>query len=286
MSESLKGSTIKAQLQWASELLYQVSCSSRLDAEVLLAHCLERDRSYLMTWPERELDESELACYRELVRRRLRPEPVAYLIGSREFYSLQLDTTPATLVPRPETEMLVEAVLDAAAGQRAPKILELGTGTGAIALAIKKHCPNCRVTATDFAADALLVAQGNARKLGIEVEFLHSDWFRSIGAGDRFDVIVSNPPYIAEHDPYLGQGDLPAEPRHALCSGETGLEALEVIASAAPGFLEPGGLLVLEHGWDQGAEVSDLLRKSGFEGVETRKDFNDLQRMTLGRLPA
>ncbi len=279
--------SIKAQLQWAAGLLYQISCSARLDAELLLAHCLERDRSYLMTWPEHELDARQLACFRELIRRRLRPEPVAYLVGSREFFSMQLRTTPATLVPRPETEMLVEAVLAELGGlacnRPQPRVLELGTGTGAIALAIKQQMPACHLVATDIDEGALQVATENAGILHLDVEFLRSDWFGALAPEMRFDVIVSNPPYIAVSDPYLSQGDLPAEPRHALCSGETGLEALQVIVAGAPARLVAGGLLVLEHGWDQGPAVAELMTRAGFSQVRTERDFNELPRMTSGR---
>ncbi len=275
--------SIRAQLQWAAGLLYQISCSSRLDAELLLAHCLQRDRSYLMTWPERELDETQLACFHELIRRRLRPEPVAYLVGSREFFSMQLRTTSATLVPRPETEMLVEAVLSELDGCEQPRVLELGTGTGAIALALKQQLPACRVIATDIDEDALQVARENADTLRLDVGFMRSDWFGALTPEMRFDVIVSNPPYIAASDPYLSQGDLPAEPRHALCSGETGLEALQVIVAGASARLIAGGLLVLEHGWDQGPAVAELMTRAGFLQVRTERDFNELPRMTSGR---
>ncbi len=274
--------TIRQQLAWATALFEAISDSARLDSEILLAHCLAQNRSYLMTWPERELAAGQLECFHALVQRRLEPQPVAYLVGSREFYSLQLETTPATLVPRPETELLVEKTLQLVAAIQSPSILELGTGTGAIALALKTHCPDCRVSATDFNHETLEVARRNADQHHLQVEFLQSDWYQSLAADQRYDLIVSNPPYIAANDPYLSSGDLPAEPRHALCSGDSGLEALEIIIHGAGDHLHPGGWLVLEHGYDQQQEVQRLLSGQGFDQVETFNDFNDLPRVSLG----
>ncbi len=274
--------TIRQQLAWATALFEAISDSARLDSEILLAHCLKRDRSYLMTWPERELDAGHIDCFHSLVQRRLEPQPVAYLVGSREFYSLQLETTPTTLVPRPETELLVEKSLQLLASKQSPSILELGTGTGAIALALKQHCADCRLTATDINAETLEVARRNATKHGLEVEFIQSDWYRSLDPDHGYDLIVSNPPYIAANDPYLSNGDLPAEPRNALCSGESGLEALEVIIRGAVDHLQPGGWLVLEHGYDQQQQVQQLLLGQGFDLVETFHDFNNLPRVSVG----
>lgn len=279
------GESIRQQLDWASGVLNTHSCSSRLDSEILLAHCLGRDRAYLMTWPERELEPQQLDCFRDLVRKRLQPQPVAYLIGSREFYSMMLKTTPDTLVPRPETELLVEKTLELSHEMEQPKILELGTGTGAIVLAIKQHCPGCRVTATDISEQALQVARENAESFRLEVDFLLSDWYQAIPP-QRYDLIVSNPPYIAAADPYLGQGDLPAEPQQALCSGESGLEALQVIIDGASDYLGKDGWIVLEHGWDQAEPVREMLQSNGFSHVQLIKDFNQLPRLTRAQLAA
>jgi release factor glutamine methyltransferase len=275
---------IDEQLRWASDVLYAISCSARLDSEVLLAHCLDKDRSYLLTWPEKELTGEQLACFRELVRRRLKPEPVAYLVGGREFYSMMFETTPATLVPRPETELLVEVVLERIRPIPGARVLELGTGTGAIALAIRRHHADCRVTATDISEQALAVARRNTDRFGLDVDYLVSDWYRSIPRQATYDVIVSNPPYIAETDPCLSQGDLPAEPFHALCSGHTGLEALEVIIRGAGAHLKTGGMLAVEHGFDQQQQVQALFRERGFGDIQTRRDFNDLPRVSSGIL--
>lgn len=277
------GNSIQQQLQWASGVLQHITCSARLDSEILLAYCLQKERSYLMTWPEMELTQAQLECFQEMIRKRLQPQPIAYLIGEREFYSLTLKTTPATLVPRPETEMLVDKVLDLIANIQQPEILELGTGTGAIALSIKQHAPSSKVLATDISQDALDIAIENAQQHHLDVEFVLSDWLHSINTNLRFDVIVSNPPYIANHDPYLSQGDLPAEPRLALTSGDDGMQALSQIILQARRFLKPSGWLVLEHGYDQLQAVSQLLQQQGYTGVQTLRDFNQLPRMTVAQ---
>ncbi len=278
----MKSSSIQQQLERASAILYSISCNARLDSEVLLAHCLGKPRSYLMTWPERELDDQQLACFNELIRRRLQPQPVAYLVGQREFYSMDFNTTPDTLVPRPETEMLVDFCLEKIDAIESPELLELGTGTGAIALALKQHAPECRIIANDVSPATLAVAESNARRHRLKVEFQLSDWYRQV-PDQLFDIIVSNPPYIAADDPYLRQGDLPAEPQQALCSGESGLEALEIIIAQAPDFLKPVGWIVLEHGYDQQQAVQQRLQQAGFTDIQTHRDFNDLPRMTVAR---
>lgn len=198
---------------------------------------------------------------------------------------MPLITTPDTLVPRPETELLVDTVLELTEGMAVADILELGTGTGAISLAIKKHNPASQLCATDFSSAALEVAKSNAQKFALDIRFILSDWYQAVAADAQFDVIVSNPPYIAADDPYLTQGDLPAEPMQALSSGESGLEALEIIIPGAFDHLGPGGYLVLEHGFEQAPTVTKLFAKMGFEAIQTRLDFNDLERMTMGRKP-
>jgi release factor glutamine methyltransferase len=279
------GNSIQQQLKWASGVLEHITCSARLDSEILLAFCLQKERSYLMTWPEKELTQAQQECFQELIRKRLQPQPVAYLTGEREFYSLTLKTTPATLVPRPETEMLVDKVLELTGYIAQPEILELGTGTGAIALSIKQHSPKSKILATDVSQAALDVAQENAAQHHLDVEFILSDWFEGVNQQRRFDVIVSNPPYIANHDPYLSQGDLPAEPLLALTSGDDGLQALTRIITTATLFLNPGGWLVLEHGYDQQQSVSNLLKNQGYMQVETLVDFNQLPRMSVAQRP-
>ena len=277
------GHSIRQQLDWAAGILESISCSARLDSEVLLAHCLQKNRSYLMTWPERELDQLQLSCFQELVRRRLQPLPIAYLVGEKEFYSLTLKTTPATLVPRPETEMLVDKVLQMTQTITTPRILELGTGTGAIALSIKQHSAGSEILATDVSTEALQVARENAQTHQLDIDFRLSDWFSEIEPEPCFDVIVSNPPYIDELDPYLSQGDLPAEPRQALVSADHGMQALTEIIAKGKGYLKPGGWLVLEHGYDQREPVNQLLSAHGYVQVETFQDFNQLPRMSIGQ---
>ncbi len=279
------GNSIRQQLQWATGVLESITCSARLDSEILLAFCLQKERSYLMTWPELELTQQQLECFQGLIRKRLQPQPIAYLIGEKEFYSLTLKTTAATLVPRPETEMLVDKVLELTGNIAEPEILELGTGTGAIALSIKQHSPKSKILATDVSQAALDVAQVNAAQHHLDVEFILSDWFQGVNQQRRFDVIVSNPPYIANHDPYLSQGDLPAEPQLALTSGDDGLQALTRIITSADLFLKPGGWLVLEHGYDQQQSVNNLFQNQGYAQVETLVDFNQLPRMSVAQRP-
>ncbi|MCP4078139.1 MAG: peptide chain release factor N(5)-glutamine methyltransferase [Gammaproteobacteria bacterium] len=273
--------SIKKQLEWATKNLFSISCSAGLDSEVLLAFCLNKNRSYLLTWPEKELTAEQLECFREIIKKRLQPQPVAYLTGSREFYSMELNTTPDTLVPRPETELIVDTVLDLLADLDSPQILEMGTGTGAIALALKKYKPKSNVLATDFSQGALDVARSNATKHDLTISFEESNWYQHVPER-KFDVIVSNPPYIAEDDPYLSQGDLPAEPIMALSSGETGLEALEVIIQDASSYLNKDGWIVLEHGYNQQQQVVEMLEKYGFNSIKTLTDYNDLPRVSLG----
>lgn len=279
-----EASTIRALLDWVEDELGEMSESPRLDGEILLSHCLQKDRSYLFTWPDRTITAEQKDCFQDLVNRRLEPQPIAYLLGQREFYSLTLKTTPATLVPRPETELLVDTALDLIKGISRPCLLDLGTGTGAIPLAIKHQRPDASLLAVDVSEQALDVARTNSADLKLKVEFRLSDWFDAI---DRemdgpFDLIASNPPYIAEQDPYLLQGDLPAEPLLALTSGPKGLDALIGIINDAPRFLKSGGWLILEHGYDQGEAVRHLMNGK-YTGVRTLQDFNGLDRLTCGQ---
>lgn len=254
----------------------------RADAEPLLLHVLERDRAWLFAHAGDPLSDALVARFHALVQRRADGEPVAYLTGRRGFWTLDLAVSPATLIPRPETELLVELVLarlDQAPGRR---VADLGTGSGAIALAIASERPRAVVIATDVSADALGVARGNAAAHGLgNVEFRHGSWLQPL-AGERFDLIASNPPYIAAEDPHLGQGDLRYEPASALASGVDGLDDIRVIVGAAPVHLSPGGWLLFEHGWDQGGAVAGLLRERGFGRVATHRDLEGRDRVTLG----
>ncbi|UYB51521.1 peptide chain release factor N(5)-glutamine methyltransferase [Xanthomonas sp. AM6] len=270
------------------ESLLRDACAQieRADAEALLLHALQRDRAWLFAHARDPLPAAAAQGFGELLARRAQGEPVAYLTGRRGFWTLDLAVGPATLIPRADTERLVELALerlDPAPGRR---IADLGTGSGAIALALASERPQAQVLATDLSEAALAVAQANARAHGLDnVAFAHGSWLAPL-AGQRFDLIASNPPYIAAGDPHLAQGDLRYEPASALASGADGLDDIRRIAAAAPAHLLPGGWLLLEHGWDQGAAVRALLAAAGFGDVATHQDLEARDRVTLGRRPA
>lgn len=257
------------------------------DAELLLAHVLDRPRGWLYAHAEVAVEEADAARFRALVARRERGEPVAYLTGRRGFWTFELAVTPDTLVPRPETETLVEAALARLPADAHACVADLGTGSGAIALAIAGERPHARVVATDRSAAALAVARANARMLGIRnVAFREGDWYAALGGGDGpFDLVASNPPYVAGDDPHLAQGDLRYEPRGALTPGGDGLDAIRILVAGAPAHLRPGGWLLLEHGYDQGAAVRALLGAVGFVEVATLQDLEGRDRVGLGRWP-
>ena len=255
------------------------------DAEALLCHVLDRPRSWLYAHGDDELDEAGATAFDALLARRRGGMPVAYLTGRRGFWRFDLNVGPATLIPRPETELLVELALERMPSDRPLRVADLGTGTGAIALALALERPGAEVIATDASDAALEVAAGNAGMLGVgNVTFRHGDWLAPL-AGERFDLIASNPPYIAEGDPHLARGDLRFEPPTALASGVDGLDAIRVIAADAPAHLVPGGWLLVEHGFDQGPPVRALLEAAGFEAVATATDLEHRDRVTLGRRP-
>jgi len=259
--------------------------SPRLDAELLLACALDRERSHLHAWPEAAPPAEVQARFRELLQRRVRGEPVAYLLGRREFWSLTLAVTPATLIPRPETETLVMLALQRVAPDSEAIVADLGTGSGAVALAIASERPRCRVIATDISGDALAVAAANAQRLGLSnVEFRRGDWCAAL-PDIAFDLIVSNPPYIAEQDAHLTRGDVRHEPRAALAAGPQGMDALRCIARCAVTRLQPGGWLLLEHGYDQAQPATRLLREHGYEMVRDDPDDAGLARVVSGRRP-
>ena len=254
------------------------------DAELLLAQALGRSRTWLLAHADDVVAPGDAARFLALVERRAAGEPVAYLTGSRGFWTLDLAVTPATLVPRPETELLVELALARIPLDADTHVADLGTGSGAIALALAKERPRARVVATDASVEALDVARENAKRNGIgNVEFRHGDWLQPL-AGETFDLIASNPPYIALGDPHLGEGDLRFEPPTALSSGIDGLDAIRVIVRHAPAYLCAGGWLLLEHGWEQGEAVCALLRDAGFVEIATERDLEGRDRVTLGRL--
>jgi len=254
------------------------------DAELLLAHALGRSRSWLYAHRDDPVDPADAERFRALVARRAAGEPVAYLTGRRGFWSFDLRVTPDTLIPRPETELLVELALARIPPEaQAPRLADLGTGSGAIALALAHERPRARVVAVDLRPGALEVARANAAELGLpNVEFRQGHWLAPL-AGERFDLIASNPPYIAEGDPHLD--DLRHEPAPALSSGHDGLDAIRTIAREAPAHLVTGGWLLLEHGWDQGDAVRGILVAAGFTEVMTDRDLEDRDRVTCGRWP-
>ncbi|BDU15689.1 peptide chain release factor N(5)-glutamine methyltransferase [Lysobacter auxotrophicus] len=256
---------------------------ARAEADRLLAHALGVGPTWLYTHRDDVPAPDQVAAFQGLVDRRVAGEPVAYLLGRRGFWRFDLAVTPATLIPRPETERLVELALERLPENTPSRVADLGTGTGAIALAIAYERPLAHVVATDASAPALLVARGNAQALGLtRVEFREGDWLVPL-AGERFDLIASNPPYIADDDAHLSQGDLRFEPASALASGADGLDDIRRIAADAPAHLNDGGWLLVEHGWDQGPVVRAIFERAGFEQVETAQDWEQRDRVTLGR---
>jgi len=256
--------------------------SARIEVQCLLQAALQVNRAYLLSHPEQSLSDEQATVFCALYERRLNGEPIAYLLGEREFYGLTFKVNPATLIPRPETELLVELALQRIPQQGAFDVLDLGTGSGAIALSIAHVRPDATVVAVDASQDALEVARENARRLNVSnVNFLHSDWFSALG-GKCFDLIVANPPYIPAGDKHPEQGDLRFEPRGALVSGTDGLHDIRRICAQAKAHLKPGGWLLLEHGYDQAEQVRALLREANFAGLISAHDLAGLERVSGG----
>jgi len=278
MSES---ATVGGLLARARERLAGFD-SARLDAEVLLCHVLDRPRAWLFAHGDDTTREAERARFLALLERRADGEPVAYLVGHREFWSLPFEVTPDVLIPRPDTELLVEAALARLPADRPARVADLGTGSGAIAVAIAHERPLCEVHATELDAAALAVARRNGADLaGGRVVFHRGSWLEPLAG--RFDVIVSNPPYIAAGDPHLSAGDCRFEPAAALTPGGDGLAAIREIALEALEYLEPEGWLLLEHGYEQGTAVRAILEENGYRRIETLEDLAGIDRLTLGR---
>lgn len=282
MTEFGAPTTLGAALAEAARALQATSSSPRLDAELLLVHASGATRAEVLAYPERSLPEAARNALTGLIERRRNGEPIAYLLGTREFWSLPLKVTPAVLIPRPETELLVEQALRHIPQDAAWTVADIGTGSGAVALAIAHERPRCRVIATDTALDALEVARHNARSLKItNVEFRRGEWLAPL-ADEQFEIIVSNPPYVRADDPHLQEGDVRFEPRAALVAGADGLDAIRHISAAALAFLRAGGWLLLEHGYDQGSATRDLLAR-GFLDVTSHLDLAGRERITEGR---
>lgn len=264
-------------LVWAKFLL-STSDSALLDAQVLLAHVLEKETVYLMTWPERDLSAEHKAAFESLVEQRINGVPVAHLTGTREFWSLSLKVNDSTLIPRPDTEILVETALTSITPQSS--VLDLGTGTGAIILAIASELPNTSCYAVDFNADAVKLAQENATLLNINnVNFKQSNWFENVEGS--FDLIVSNPPYIDENDLHLKQGDVRFEPLSALVASDNGLSDIRLIVEQARNYLNANGCLMIEHGFEQAAAVQKILNSFTYKEVKTIKDYGGNDRITI-----
>lgn len=258
--------------------------SPRRDAEILLGHVTGKARTYILAFGETELTADQLARLEVLLARRKTGEPVAHLVGEREFWSLPLYVSAATLIPRPDTECLVEQAL-ARLPVAPARILDLGTGTGAIALALASERPDCQVTAVDVMPDAVALAQRNLERLALpNVTVLHSSWFTAL-ADQQFEMIVSNPPYIDEADPHLAEGDVRFEPLSALVAADHGLADLSHIITQSRHHLVSGGWLLLEHGWTQGEAVRTLFLQAGYDQVETCRDYGGNERLTAGKLP-
>jgi release factor glutamine methyltransferase len=271
-------------LAQARVVLAASPASARLDAEVLLAHVLGTSRARLHGWPDDPVAMDQAARYRRLIERRARGEPVAYLTGVREFWSLTLEVSPRTLIPRPETEQLVAVALGFIADDTALTVADLGTGSGAVAAAIASERPACRVIASDACAQALAVAARNIARHGLDnISLRHGHWCETL-AGERCALIVCNPPYVASTDPHLGRGDLRFEPRLALAAGPDGLDAIRAIVACARAHLLPGGALVLEHGHDQGPAVREIFHRHAYRNIRGYADLGGKDRVVSGAL--
>ncbi len=275
--------TIRRYLEDGAALLSYVSDCPRLEAESLLAYLMKKPRSHLLAWPEKELDFPVAKGFEVLLRRRFSGEPVAYITGVREFWSMPLRVNRNVLIPRPETELLVEKVLEYLPERKGASILDLGTGSGNIALALARERPDARITAVEISKPALKVARLNAKMLHIDtVDFREGFWFEPV-SGMRFDVIVSNPPYVEEGDEHLIEGDVRFEPENALLGGTDGLSSFRSIIDQAFTFLEPDGWLMFEHGYDQALRVHRLLRAMRYFNIHTFRDDGGRDRVTIAQ---
>lgn len=275
---------IQQAIQLASQNLSETSPSALLDAQVLLSLVLQCNSAHLAAWPEKEISEEQESLYQQLIRQRLQGLPVAHLTGQREFWSLDFAVNDSTLIPRPETETLIEYILTGFSHREDIKLLDMGTGTGAIAISIAKEKPAWTITACDVSEEAIKLArQNSAHHQTGNISFIQSDWFKNITATD-FDIIVSNPPYIASDDPHLRQGDVRFEPLSALTSGPEGMDDIEYLCSHAAEHLNIDGWLIIEHGYNQAQQVSDCFAKNGFREIEQQRDLSGHTRMTAAHI--
>ena len=265
-------------------MLREVTDSARLDAELLIAHVLDIPRTQFITQPDTHIATSQLDEIQEYLHKRQQGYPVAYLIGNQHFWDVELTVTPDTLIPRPETEMLVETALTMFEAEQPIQLADLGTGSGAIAIAIAKARPKWQVLATDRYEPTLAIAQQNAAHYQLDnIHFLQSDWFTKFEQDARFEMIISNPPYVAEQDPHLQQGDVQFEPPQALRAGADGLDDIRQLVNTSRHFITPGGWLLLEHGYDQGAAVKNLFAEAGYADIQQKTDLGGHIRMTYAQ---
>jgi len=261
----------------------QPSDSPALDAQILLAHVLKKDRTYLFTWPEKCVSPPNIKTFHQFIHQREIGHPIAQIIGEKEFWGLTFKVTPNTLIPRPDTEILVETALEKINSLgKIPKILDLGTGTGAIICALKYEQPQIQATATDLQPKALEVAQSNAKRHHLDIQFLQGSWLTPV-QGQTFDLIVSNPPYIDKTDPHLTQGDVRFDPITALTASDSGLNDLKTIIKTAKIALNAQAWLILEHGFEQAQSVRNLFKTEGYVKIETRNDLNHNPRVTFAQ---
>ena len=271
-------------LKGAYERLTFVSDTAQLDAQLLLAHVLDVSTSYFYTWPDKTVESANIERFDVLLARRELGEPVAYLLGYQAFWSVDLEVAPCTLIPRADTERLVEVALSVLSFKKAHRILDLGTGTGAIALALASELPNSNVIGVDLIEDAVVLAKRNASRNRISnVRFVQSSWFDALDASKPFDLIVSNPPYIDPSDEHLSQGDVRFEPKSALVAEKQGMADIEHIIQQAPNYMAPNAYLMLEHGYDQAAAVRACLKEANFVAIESFQDLGGNDRVTIGQ---
>ncbi len=273
---------IQQALEQARETLSKNGESADIDAQVLLSHVLQRNSAHLIAWPEKELDKNQAASFLQLIEQRKQGLPVAHLTGQREFWSLDFSVNNSTLIPRPETETLVEFILQKFGDRKNLKLLDLGTGTGAIAIAIASEKPAWQIFASDISKQALALATKNNTQHKTNITFIHSDWFNNIKQHD-FDIIVSNPPYIADNDPHLQSGDVRFEPQGALTAGKTGMDDIKHLCAQAKNHLQKNGWLIVEHGYNQAQLVADCFAENAYAQVEQREDLSGHTRMTAGK---
>lgn len=274
---------IQQALQYANQQLVDCSPSANLDSQVLLSHVLQKNSAHLIAWPEKNLSDQQLDSFQALINERQQGKPVAHLTGEREFWSLIFKVNDSTLIPRPETETLIEYILEKFGDQQNIKLLDMGTGTGAIAIALASEKPQWNITACDISPQALQLAEKNSlNNQTNNINFIQSDWFSHIQTHD-FDIIVSNPPYIANDDPHLLVGDVRFEPQSALSAGATGMDDIEHLCQHANKHLKKNAWLIIEHGYNQKQLVSDCFTKNGFTQIEQKQDLSGHTRMTAGK---